>query len=436
MTKSIQLSDLLRRPIVDERGDEVGKVADVVVRLRGEAYPLAIGFVLSVGRRQVFLPSSRVGELSDLPLRLRRPKVDLRRFERREGEVLLRADVLRHRLIDVADARLVHASDVDLTREAGEWTVTAIDTQARRRFFGLFGSEPRHNPEDWKAFEPLIGHAASALSRGAFGRVKGLKPAQIANLLEVASSEEGSEILEVVHADPELEADVFEELEAQEQGRLFAARSDEEVADVLSRMRADDAADAVAELPQGRRQSVLDLLPAGQRTKVLTLLGFNPASAGGLMGVDFLAMPAELTVGRALLAVRSSAHFQLEALVTIYTTDESGRLAGVAWLPALLSASPAARLDEIAEPDPVHVHPETDVVDLALLMSDYNLVTVPVADEDHRVLGIVTVDDILEATIPEEWRRRERSHHPETNTAEQPPSPDDAEALSPNSPVT
>ena len=115
-----------------------------------------------------------------------------------------------------------------------------------------------------------------ALSRRPFGRIRRLKPAQIADLLEEASSEEESEILGQVHADPELEADVFEELDEDRATRLLGARTDAEIAEVLARMRADDAADAIAELPQRRRQPVLDLLPAAQRAKVLTLMGFNP----------------------------------------------------------------------------------------------------------------------------------------------------------------
>ena len=137
-------------------------------------------------------------------------------------------------------------------------------------------------------------------TRATFGRVRRLKPAQIADLLEDASRQEGEEILDVVHDDPELEADVFEELDPDIANRLFEDMTDEEVAEVIARMRADDAADAIAELAQNRRVKVLDLLPPGVRTKVVTLLGFNATSAGGIMGVEFLAVPAEATVEETL----------------------------------------------------------------------------------------------------------------------------------------
>ena len=216
--------------------------------------------------------------------------------------MLLRADVLGHRLIDVETAHLVRAADLELAQPDGEWVLAGVDTRRRpRRPAGAVrarraGSRRQehggHAFRDWSRFEPLIGHAGSAGLRGPFARIRRLKPAQIADLLEEASKDEETEILGQVHADPELEADVFEELDEDRASRLLAARSDAEIAEVLARMRADDAADAIAELPQSRRQPVLDLLPPGQRTKVLTLMGFNPTSAGGLMGVDFLALAA------------------------------------------------------------------------------------------------------------------------------------------------
>ncbi|HEY1466594.1 MAG TPA: CBS domain-containing protein, partial [Acidimicrobiales bacterium] len=251
-----------------------------------------------------------------------------------------------------------------------------------------------------------------------FGRVVRLKPAQIADLLEDASHTEGEEILDVVHSDPELEADVFEELDPDIANRLFGDKTDAEVADVVAHMRADDAADAVAELPQARRQRVLDLLPPGTRTKVLTLLGFNATSAGGIMGVDFLTAPKGALVDEALRRIRLAENVQPEALITMHAVDSADRLVGTVTVIGLLQADPESRLVDVVDTDPVRVTAAADVVDVTLLMADYNLMTVPVVDEDNHLLGVITVDDILEATIPEDWRRREPPAHPEHAHAE------------------
>ncbi len=415
----LHLSELLRRPITDRGGESIGRLSDVIVRLRGADDPVVTGLVATVGGRAVFVPIDQVAslggpELADAGLRLTSARLDLRRFERRDGEVLLRADVLGHRLIDVESVHLIRAADLELARREDDWVVTGVDShrRSRRLFFGPRG-QAGHAFREWAKFEPLIGHSGSALLRGPFGRIRRLKPAQIADLLEDASKDEETEILGQVHADPELEADVFEELDEDLATRLLGARTDSEIAAVLARMRADDAADAISELPQRRRQPVLDLLPPGPRAKVLTLMGYNPTSAGGLMNMDFVAVPADATVAAGTRAVAEATSMQPEALTSVHALDERGRLCGVAKLVALLQADQAAVITSACDVDPVRVGADTDVVDVAVLMSDYNLTTVPVVDERRMMIGVITVDDVLEVTLPEDWRRREAAQPPD-----------------------
>jgi CBS domain-containing protein len=437
---SLRLSRLVKRPVTDRGGGSLGRLADVIVRLRGADYPLVTGLVAAVGGREIFVPIDQVSSFDGDPLRLSSARLSLRHFERRDGEVLLRADVLGHRLIDVPNARLVRAADLELapvsslppsrddslppsradllpSSPGAEWVVAGVDTRPRR-MFGLRAPDTRASSgrgiRDWHDFEWLIGHEGSALLRGPFARIRRLKPAQIADLLESASAEEETEILGRVRADPELEADVFEELDEDLATRLLGARTDFEIAEVLARMRADDAADAIAELPQQRRQPVLDLLPAGQRQKVLTLMGFASASAGGLMGVDFIALPGMVTVRGALARVRESPLLQPEALTSVHAVDEDGRLRGVARLVTMVQADPDAALIEVCDTDPVRVGADTDITEVAVLMTDYNLITIPVVDDANRLLGVITVDDILEIALPPDWRRREATHLPDS----------------------
>jgi hypothetical protein len=413
----LHLSDLVGRPITDRKGESIGRLADVIVRLRGTEAPMVTGLVASVGGRDVFVPFEQATGFDGEVLKLSSAKLDLRRFERRDGEVLLRADVLGHRLIDVPTAHLIKAADLELRGQGNDWVLAGVDTHRKPR--GLLRLISPGEPEvrqfdDWANFEPLIGHASSALLRGPFARIRRLKPAQIADLLEDASKAEEREILGQVHADPELEADVFEELDEDLATRLLGARTDAEIAEVIGRMRADDAADAISELPQRRRQPVLDLLPVGQRTKVLTLMGFNPTSAGGLMGMDFLTVGQHDRVADALAAVGRSSSLQPEALTSVHALDEENKLCGVAKLVTLLQADPGAELMSVCDADPVRIGADTDVVDVAVLMSDYNLITIPVVDEHSVMIGLITVDDVLEVTLPDDWRRREAAEPPDS----------------------
>ena len=426
MMGSVHLLTLLGRNLTSEEGDRIGRLEDVIVRLRGPDYPLVSGLVGRVGKLRVFLPAHRIGELADDKVVMTSAKTDLRPFERRHGEVLLREDILGHRLIDVVDGRLVRAADLELDPREDGWQLRAVDTHGPARWWRRTRRRPAGGARDWKEFEPLLGHAPSATTRAPFRRLRRLKPAQIADLLEAASKEEGDEILEEVHGDPELEADVFEELDTDTANRLFGGRSDDEVAGIIARMRADDAADAIADLPQERRQPVLDALPPTMRTKVLVLLGFNPSTAGGLMGMEMLALPRDETVGHALAVLREARADQPEALTTIYTTDGEGRLTGAVPLLALVQSDPATVLGDLADEQAVCVGPESDVADVALLMADYNLVSIPVVDAEDRLIGLITVDDVLEVTIPEDWRRRQPGPHPEHPHPSESPLPSEA----------
>jgi CBS domain-containing protein/sporulation protein YlmC with PRC-barrel domain len=429
---TLRLSRLLKRPVAGQSGEPIGRVSDVIVRLRGTDYPLVTGLVVAVAGREIFAPVEQVSDFESDPLRLSSARLDLRPFERLEGEVLLRADVLGHRLIDVQNVRLVRAADLELAQDTegageagGEWVLAGVDTRRRpRRLFGLLGphadDDDARTFRDWHDFEWLIGHAGSALLRGPFARIRRLKPAQIADLLEEASKEEETEILGRVHADPELEADVFEELDEDQATRLLGARTNEEIAEVLARMRADDAADAIAELPQQRRQPILDLLPPAQRAKVLTLMGFNAASAGGLMGVDFIALPGMSSVADALAQVRESASLQPEALTSVHAVDDEGVLRGVARLVTLIQSDPGATMIDVSDTDPVRVGADTDITDVAVLMTDYNLITIPVVDDERRLLGVITVDDVLEVALPDDWRRREAAEPPDARHGDPP----------------
>jgi CBS domain-containing protein len=403
----IHLSQLLRAPVVTLSGEAVGRVDDVIVRLRSaETYPLVTGIVAGVGGRRVFVGTGSIRRFDSDRVTLVHNEIDPRQFERRQGEVLLRSDVLGYRLIDVTAGELVRAYDVELEDSGEGWVLARLDTRRPPRLFGLLKTPGGYASRDWKAFEPLIGHGQSIAVRRVFGRVAALKPAQIADLLEDANKAEGGEILDRMRGYPDLEADVFEELEPDKASRLLDDMPDGEVTALLTRMRADDAADAIMDLRQSRRRRVLELMAAPQRTKVITLLGFNPDSAGGLMNVEIVCCGIWATAGEALALIGTAQAVEPEALLQIHVLNEQGQLAGVVPVTALLQTHPADVVATLMDSDPIQVAPNAELADIAVLMADYNLYAIPVVDDNDHVLGVVTVDDVLKAIIPEDWRRR------------------------------
>jgi Mg/Co/Ni transporter MgtE len=260
---------------------------------------------------------------------------------------------------------------------------------------------------DWTQVEPFVGHVPTARLRLSHRKLARLHPAQIADLVEAASHDEGEEIIKAVGQDRELEADVFEELDDEHQLEFIRERSDSQVAAVLSRMAPDDAADLIAELDQERREPVLSLLPPKQQRRVRNLLGYNPSTAGGLMSPDYVALPETATVADALRRVRES-DTPPEVTSTVFLTDGEGKVCGSVPVVELIRSSERTPLVELNRGEPPMVHPDADLPEVANLMTDFNLVALPVVDENDRMVGVITVDDVLELMLPTGWRWRHR----------------------------
>ncbi len=408
----IHVSAVAGSPLLDSAGERLGKIDDVVARLdSGDPLPQVVGLKARIGGREMFVPIGRIERLEPAAARTATTKLNLAQFERRAGEVLLREDVLDRSLINVKTARLVTAREVELECQDGTWRVVGIDASFRARSWRLLPRRFRgHDNEHtqfvpWPDLEPFVGHVPTSRLKLAPRRLARLHPAQIADLVEAASHEEGEEILAAVGQDKELEADVFEELDDEHQVEFLRERSDVEVAAVLARMASDDVADLLLEIEQDRRLPILGLLPAAKQRKVKQLLGYNPSTAGGLMNPDFIALRGSETVADALARVRET-DVGPQQVTIICVTDEAGMLLGSESLAALVRADAGSALSDLLEAPTPSVAAEEELPEVARLMTDYNLMAMPVLDGDGKPIGIIGVDDVLELLLPEEWRRR------------------------------
>ena len=406
----VHLSSLIKRPLVDPDGESIGRVQDLIVRVGERPHPPITGAVVRIEGRDLFVPVDKIAGIEHGKVCFNGSRLDLRRFERRPGELLLANDLLARHIINMVGVRLVRANEIELAQVDGEWLVAGVDTSSRPVLRRLLPGRLKRSVQpgsllDWESIEPFVSHVPSARLRIPYRKLARLHPAQIADIVEAASHEEGEEIIEAVKADRELEADVFEELDAEHQVEFVRSRSDEDAARLLARMAPDDAADLIMELEQERRLPVLGLLPAAQQRKVRSLLSYNPETAGGLMSPDFVALPEHTSVADALNAVRHS-NAPPESLNVVFTLDESGSVAGSVSSVMLIRSDPTVTLDRVARPNPAHVHADWDVHSVVRKMSDFNLTVAPVMDDDHRqMLGVVTVDDVLEMLLPSGWRR-------------------------------
>ena len=402
--QEISVSSLLKSGHLEVDGKPCGRIEDVIVRPRQNDHAEVTGIVATTGDERTFILAQAVIDIRPNAVEVKSEKHGYRHVQPPEGEISLKSHVLCERVVDIPRSALVKVYDVRLARHGTGWAAVALDVH-RARWFG-FGSHASHAARDWREFLPLGRESEQAVGRSSPTWIGRLKPHQIADLIEEATEDEQDKLLEQVRSDPDLEADVFEELDEESQAQVFKSLPDSEVAEVLSRMRADDATDAVMELAQERRRPILDLLPEGERIKVLTLLGYNKATAGGLMGTEFLALPQDTTVGLALDGVRDAGTHQPEALTTIFSLAPDGKLVGTLGLVQALQSDPAATLKTAADPNIVAAVPEDDIIAVVTRMADFNLLSLPVIDDNGFMLGVVTVDDALEATIPKDWARR------------------------------
>jgi sporulation protein YlmC with PRC-barrel domain len=409
--RRLMLTQLLRSPVLNPAGAEVGRVEDFIVKLaEGGGYPPITGLKVRVGTQDVFVGIDLVDKLAPGAVRLNTHTIQTQPFQRRPGEVLLASDVLGRHLVDVARGRIVQAHDLVLAHGEEGWRLQGIDRSPQamlRRLVPRRGRPDlrRHAILDWRDVQPFVGHVPTAKLLMPLQRLRRLHPAQIADIVEGASHAEGEEIIKAVQGDVELTADVFEELDSEHQEEFIKSRSNEEAARVLDRMAPDDAADLIGHLDQERRLPVLNLMSANQQHKLRKLLQYHPTTAGGIMSPDYVWVDRGSTVEMAIEAVRVDDKSPHQLLNTVFVTEPGGKFLGSVSVADLVRADGSGKVEELQLVD-CSIGSGADFADVVLMMADYNLIALGVVDSAGNLIGAISVDDLMEALIPEDWRAR------------------------------
>lgn len=406
----LYLSQVLGRPIRDLEGERVATIKDVIVRLGEEDHPPVTGFVARYRRRDFFLPRWRIAEFGEQGARLNSDILDLRPFVRRESEVLLARDVLDKQLIDVDGKRVVRVNDVQLIEAGNEWRVTGADVSLQglwRRLLpmGFVGSGRPVEVIDWADVGYLATDAAVVQLKSSSDKLARLHPVEIARLAEALSYHHGSEIVEAL--DDETAAETLEEMPAERQARIIGDMDGERAADILEWMSPDEAADVLGDLPEEKAEQLLGLMEGEEKADVAELLPYEDDTAGGLMTTEFVTLPRDLTVGEALARLREMAETpNMIYYLYVVETENSWKLVGVIALRSLILADPGVPLEEVMRDDFQTAHPDDSAREVAQKIAEYNLLALPVLDEEREILGIVTVDDAMEILLPTDWRQR------------------------------
>jgi CBS domain-containing protein len=394
----IYVSRLLGLPLLGADGElAIGSLDDVVLAPRGPNQPpRVLGFVAGVQRRQIFVNASRVGELTSSGARMRTGTVDLRRFELRSGELLVRGSIL-DRLVG---ALVVYDVALHATTEPAGWELAKVSLGP----IGLFRRRRSGREVDWA-------EVASLFDTGPTGRqvaaLRELHPADLAQAIAALPHERRRVLAEAM--EDERLADLLEELPEEEQVRLIESLDLERAADVLEEMDPDDAADLLAELPAAERNELLEEMEDEEADPLRRLLRYEGDTAGGLMTPEPMVVTPDTTVAEVLARARQpELPMALAAQVFVVqppTQTPTGRYLGWVSFQRLLREPPGSPVGDCVEGDPVVVQPELSEVGVAHRLAAYDAIALPVCDDAGRLVGAVTVDDVLDRVLPEDWRQ-------------------------------
>jgi len=408
------LSRCIGLPVRDPSGEPLGTIADLIVAIGGR-YPLVTGLVVRTDRRRIFIPWSDVDAFDEQGARLRVRTIDIGKFRQRQNEILLKANLLDKQIVDIEGRKVIRVNDVSLDNVDGRLRLVAVDVGAAGLLRRLGAEGPIRRlatrlhttlPEryiDWEDVDPLDSTIASVRLRVPHAKLAELHPADLASIIEDLAPRDRAGVL--ASLDDEALADVVEEMEPETQVDVLEDLSPERAADILEEMSPDDAADLVADLDQDTRDEILALMEKDEADEVQELLGYDEDSAGGLMTTEFIAVEERLTAGGAIDRLRELEP-DAETVYYVYVLDDDGRLVGVLSLRDLIIAMPDTPIPEVMIREPKAVNVNADQDEVAEVVAHYNLLAVPVVDDDGIMMGIVTVDDALDTVIPTAWKKR------------------------------
>lgn len=393
----------------DPNGDQVGRVRDVVVAVRSEERaPRVLGLVIEVfGRRRVFVPMTRVTSVDSGQV-ITTGLVNMRRFEQRPTETLVLGELL-DRTVTLTESGL-SATVYDIAMEQArnrDWNLSRVAVQHGAKRFGRKGQT---QILEWSEVSGLTGAQSDQGATHLLAALDEMRPADLAGVIHELSSKRRNEIAAAL--DDERLADVLEELPEDDQVEILGNLGSERAADILEEMSPDDAADLIAELPPETAEALLRLMQPDEAEDVRRLLSYEEKTAGGLMTTDPVILPPDATVADALARIRD-AELTPSLAAVVYVCrppleTPTGRFLGVGHFQRLLREPPSTLVSGVIDNDLEPLHADAPLDEVTRLLAHYNLVASPVVDESGHLLGVVTVDDVVDHLLPEDWRERPR----------------------------
>lgn len=395
--------------VFDPAGDRLGRVRDVLVVYRKENAPRVVGLVAEIpGKRRVFISIGRVSSIGSGQVITTGPISD-KKFEQRGGEVRILAEFLGRKVTfnDGSGEAVIEDAAIEETGP-GEWAISQLYVRRPRHGAAPF-SKGVTALVPWSLVTEKTEKTEPQSAEQLIATYSELRPADLATTLLDLPQERMLEVAEEL-PDDRL-ADVLEEMDESDQVEIMAQLDDERAADVLDEMQPDDAADLIAQLPEERGEHLLDLMEPEEADDVRLLLSYGADTAGGLMTPEPIILSAESTVAEGLAMIRRHETAPALAAAVCVTLPPyeapTGRFLGLVHFQRMLRYPPHERLGSLIDAGLEPISVSTPAAEVSRILASYNLVSVPVVDDNHRLVGVVTVDDVLDYLLPDDWRSHE-----------------------------
>jgi len=412
----VYASDVLGKPVIDQGGDELGKLVDFSVEI-GRIFPRVSGLVLKAGKQKKVLQWERITVFNRKVMSADLRGTEPADFLPESSGMLACKSLLDKQIVDINGAKVVRVNDLKLGEAEGSLCLMAVDVGVsglfrrlgiRKRWETLarvLGYSEPTRLISWNFLQPLepkLGALTLKVPRQQLGN---LHPSDIAEIIADVPPADRPVLME--HLDIETMAETIHELEPNVQAAIIAEMEPEQAADILEAMPPDEAADIMGDLPEETAQELFRRMEREEAEDVQELLEHEEDTAGGIMTTEFISFTPEMTVSDAMREYRLEApNVEAASQYVLYVLDDEERLLGEVSLKDLILSPPGRPLSELMRTEFKHILPDEDDKDAAITISKYNLLALPVVDEDRRMLGIITVDDALDLVLPPQSRRR------------------------------
>jgi len=404
------LSDFIKKPVLSPSGKKIGKLTDVIVS-SDHSYPIMKALEVSIpGNKTINISWRYVAKLGKEVI-LKYPLEEINDYTIQKHDIVLLKDVMDRQVVDIEGKKIRRVNDIKISPTNGHYHVIGVDIGVNgilrrlslNRIAKPLGITSNEDLISWKDIDPVESDYSKVKLKVPKQKIKKLHPADMAEIVDQLGLNESLNILNSL--DDESAADTLEEVSPERQVSLLEGMDSQRAAEILDEMSPDDAADVLADLPEEKAEELLDLMEPEESDDLRKLLKYPENTAGGIMTTEFAYVDQDLTIKQVLDALRKMAE-DVETIYYVYVISKKGDLVGVISLRDLLLSDPNSKVSEFMHTHIIKADVMEDQHEVAQTIAKYNLIALPVVEDETKLRGIITVDDAIDIVLPTAWKKR------------------------------